>query len=94
MKRIGGDDDPEIEETEVNGQFRVKTYTIDTTSPSCNCEDFSKTGWPCKHMLSLISSGYIQWNNLPEEYTNLPCFVLDNMETLPEDGREDVDNGI
>lgn len=93
IQRTGELKENEILRLEDNGHFRVRTYLVDTTCPSCQCEDFRKTGWPCKHILALLSYDFITWNDLPAEYVNLPCFNLDDMDPIDEECNEEIDTG-
>lgn len=79
MKRWGKVEIDSIKQTK-NG-FLVDPYNIDMDVPECSCPDFIKTGWPCKHLLAVFqffpSYG---WEFLPQEYTTLPVFNLDDGE--------------
>ncbi|CAC5367754.1 unnamed protein product [Mytilus coruscus] len=56
------------------------TYTVclDEDRPSCNCMDWGKNHWPCKHMLAVFVSieGW-EWDSLPMSYRDCPQFSLD-----------------
>ena len=47
--------------------------------PTCQCADFKRFHWPCKHLLFVIRyiDGY-SWNSLPEDYKNIALFNLDS----------------
>ena len=53
-------------------------YVILICGPSCDCQDFKKFHWPCKHLLFIIQfmSGY-SWDSLPSRYRNISMFNLD-----------------
>ena len=59
------------------------TYEVrfgnDTTMPHCECFDWNKFHWPCKHFCAVFrnfaSSG---WDQLSMEYRSSPYFVIDN----------------
>ena len=46
-------------------------YAVDLNTPMCECHDFARTNWPCKHMHSIFlnypESG---WHALHEDYKN------------------------
>ena len=46
---------------------------------TCQCADFKRFHWPCKHLLFVIRyiDGY-SWNSLPEDYKNIALFNLDS----------------
>jgi hypothetical protein len=83
----------------LEGGFDVKSsdgchnYYCDMESeyPSCSCPDFDKYNWPCKHMVAImmIYPGF-GWDFLPDNYRNLPCFVIDEDAI---EGKLDLGNG-
>ena len=70
----------------MRGLFRFKSqtpgsieiYNIDLSLPTCECYDFRRTVWPCKHILAIFVH-YDNWNwqKLPKSYTDSPFFTID-----------------
>lgn len=54
-----------------------RQYEVDLRAPvpSCQCADWHRHFRPCKHMLALAR--HHGWTCLPQQYLNLPLFVLD-----------------
>lgn len=59
------------------GQYNVKGYLVDVSLPSCECMDFRKNSFWCKHVLCLATSGHIQVENLPACSLNHPLITAD-----------------
>ncbi|XP_063440916.1 uncharacterized protein LOC134721686 isoform X1 [Mytilus trossulus] len=60
------------------------TYVVsvgsDTEVPSCQCEDWLRSHWPCKHLLAVIMHfPESSWNDLPVHYRDNPMFILDEL---------------
>ena len=54
-------------------------YNVNLSLPSCNCFDFRRTVWPCKHILAMFYHfNSWSWENLPKSYTNNPFISIDN----------------
>ena len=54
-------------------------YNVNLSLPSCNCFDFHRTVWPCKHILAIFYHfNSWSWENLPKSYTNSPFISIDN----------------
>ena len=46
--------------------------------PSCECKDWQKSHWPCKHFFAVFDSQEgIGWHSLPKSYQENPLFNLD-----------------
>lgn len=96
LKRLKSISDQGITETATGFAVRSsdsnEIYSLDLKSdiPSCSCEDYQISHWPCKHMLSVLVyiPGY-GWESLPPTYTSLPCFSLDK-EIIGESETTDV----
>nr|XP_054769966.1 uncharacterized protein LOC129277817 [Lytechinus pictus] len=84
---IGKDDVVRIS----NHHFQVKSessvpgcyYNVHTTSeqkiPSCECWSWMWSRLPCKHMFALFNLREARWQDLPEEYRELPLFTVDTL---------------
>lgn len=46
--------------------------------PYCECYDWSRSHWPCKHMLSIFRHTEYSWDNLCPMYRDSPFFGIDN----------------
>ncbi|XP_071124047.1 uncharacterized protein [Mytilus edulis] len=74
-----------------DGLFTVSSFTdqnttyivsvgSDTEVPSCQCEDWLRSHWPCKHLLAVIMHfPESSWNDLPVHYRDNPMFILDEL---------------
>ena len=66
----------------VRSQTSGKNYTLcfqnEDRLPTCECEDWKRNHWPCKHFMAVFIN-YEQWgwNSLPATYTENPYFTLD-----------------
>ena len=65
----------------VRSQTSGKNYTLcfqNENHPTCECEDWKRNHWPCKHFMAVFIN-YEQWgwNSLPATYTENPYFTLD-----------------
>ena len=65
----------------VRSQTSGKNYTLcfqNEDLPTCECEDWKRNHWPCKHFMAVFIN-YEQWgwNSLPATYTQNPYFTLD-----------------
>ena len=65
----------------VQSQTNGRNYTLSFQNknlPSCECKDWKKNHWPCKHFIAvLINYEEWGWNSLPATYTENPYFTLD-----------------
>ena len=87
------DDDITCVETEC-GEFKVRSstsnnqfHTLKFKDPSCTCELWQKTHFPCKHFYAVFHT-YDDWpfDKLPLWYRNSPFLTLDvETELLPTD---------
>ena len=69
------------------GKFKVKSqtdpkkYTLNFSNavfPTCECEDWKKNHWPCKHFMAVfINFEEWGWHSLPAVYRENPYFSLD-----------------
>jgi hypothetical protein len=74
-----------IEDVEkVGDSFVIKSSSgeinVNFTShlPSCTCEDWKKSHWPCKHLLAIFEKyPEYNWQSLSTEYRALPWFNAD-----------------
>ena len=76
--------------TEIDGvTFRVRSvdsgqvYTVhlgssSTDMPHCECEDWSRYHWPCKHFCIVFRHTEHDWEELCESYRDSPYFSIDN----------------
>lgn len=73
-------------------EYKVGQYIVNLSLPECECMDFIRTGWPCKHMLALLNLHGL-WTSLPEAYRQMPCFVIDDQQETAADhtSKEDMD---
>ena len=60
---------------EKDGKFAINSmtpginerYNINLQNPSCNCFDFLRSTWPCKHILAVFNhSNLWSWEDLPD----------------------------
>ncbi|XP_063691595.1 uncharacterized protein LOC134823928 [Bolinopsis microptera] len=67
----------------VDGVFHVKSshrsepHQLNIRGPTCTCRNFSRTHFPCRHIFQVIDDGLMKWEDLPEDYRNIPFFVKD-----------------
>jgi len=45
--------------------------------PHCQCYDWSKYHWPCKHILAVFQNSEYTWDSLSPLYRDSPFFTLD-----------------
>jgi len=50
----------------------------DDMMPYCECYDWSRSHWPCKHMLSIFRHTQYSWDDLCPMYRDSPFFVIDS----------------
>ena len=88
----------------VQGEFRVRSssdvkveYTIQLEIPSCTCEAWLETHFPCKHFFAVFNA-YEEWDFpcLPYTYLNNVFITLDNIryEERREDFRQQSDEEV
>ena len=68
-------------------QFQVTSIDTDNvynvlfgeqdSTPACECYDWARYHWPCKHMLAILQYGVKTWNDLCSAYRDSPFFTLD-----------------
>jgi len=68
-------------------QFRVTSVDTDNIykvslgdvdcMPACECYDWTRYHWPCKHMLAIFQHGVKTWDDLCPAYRDSPFFALD-----------------
>ena len=90
----------------VQGEFRVRSagdvkieYTVQLEIPSCTCEAWLKTHFPCKHFFAVFNA-YEEWDfpRLPYTYLNNVFITLDNIgfeergEDFRQQSEEEVDS--
>ena len=65
----------------VDSEERDTKYDVffgdDSEMPYCQCYDWSKYHWPCKHMLAVIQHTDTTWQTLCPTYRDSPFFTLD-----------------
>jgi len=65
----------------VDSEERDRKYDVffgdDSEMPHCQCYDWSKYHWPCKHMLAVIQHTDSTWETLCPAYRDSPFFTLD-----------------
>ena len=59
----------------VRSRDRQYEVVISGTVPSCQCSDWDRNFSPRKHIPSVVRD--FGWDCLPQQYRNLPVFVLD-----------------
>ena len=61
-----------------NCKYVIKICGPKMIRPTCQCQDFQRFHWPCKHLLFIIQfmTGY-SWSSFPEDYKNISMFNLD-----------------
>ncbi|KAL3229415.1 hypothetical protein MRX96_023600 [Rhipicephalus microplus] len=77
-----------MEELSVEGVFTVHSersdddlYTVDFTKPSCNCPDFRKHKYLCKHFCVVFKySDRWGFSSLPQSYLNRPQIILEAVQ--------------
>jgi len=57
--------------------YRVHLGQHDTM-PFCECYDWSRSHWPCKHMLSIFRHTQYSWDDLCLMYRDSPFFGIDS----------------
>ncbi|KAL9988910.1 hypothetical protein ACROYT_G003403 [Oculina patagonica] len=89
MGRLSNAMETPVEDIQVvgGGKFKVKSqtdpkeYTLNFSNevfPSCECEDWKKNHWPCKHFMAIfINFEEWGWYSLPAVYRENPYFSLD-----------------
>lgn len=82
MKRLSH---PSETISQAGNEFYVGIHPVNIKIPMCDCEDWWRTGWPCKHMLALIKSNKVSWSDFPREYRELPCFCLENCNAVNQE---------
>ncbi|XP_021366093.1 uncharacterized protein LOC110458632 [Mizuhopecten yessoensis] len=73
---LASTDDVTYQQVE-EGNFSVRSRESDRSysvtligkMPSCNCPDFHKHQWPCKHMLAILGRSDYSWDLLDESFT-------------------------
>jgi len=79
---------------EVDGKYIVQSHhrqyevTVCGAVPLCQCFDWGNWFLPCKHMLAVVT--HFGWECLPQQYRDLPIFVLD--EDIAGNARSGVAN--
>jgi len=96
---------PEDNITQLNDrQFRVTSSDTDNvynvslgeldSMPACDCYDWARYHWPCKHMLAIFQHGVKTWDDLCPAYRDSPFFTLDtelfDEASLPTPATNDV----
>ncbi|KAK3104713.1 hypothetical protein FSP39_008463, partial [Pinctada imbricata] len=67
--------------------YSVSFNSTDQNLPSCDCMDWRRTHWPCKHFMAIFHNipGW-DWNALPSSYKEHPTFQLDLDVVLEHQG--------
>ena len=52
-----------------------KDYRVVLEILACECPDFARNHWPCKHILAVVSK--MGWETLPESFLANPMFRID-----------------
>ena len=60
-------------------RYHVRCDRLTVLTPSCECPDWQRNFFPCKHMLAICR--VYGWTCFPEPYRNLPVFILDDSVT-------------
>jgi len=76
------------------------TYTVDfglqTGMPSCECEDWARSHWLCKHFCAVFQRTSHGWESIAADYRGSPYFMLDtevvNVELSDTQLSADIDS--
>lgn len=61
----------------VQSQATADVYKVSLTEPSCECKDYQRSLYPCKHIYAVLFSEGKTFMDLPAAYVNSPWFQLD-----------------
>ncbi|XP_063690818.1 uncharacterized protein LOC134823323 isoform X3 [Bolinopsis microptera] len=61
----------------VSSSHRSEPHKLNIRGPTCTCRNFCRTHFPCRHMFQAIDDGLMVWEDLPEDYRNIPFFIKD-----------------
>ena len=70
------------------GPIEHPWYIVNFADPSCECADWDKHHFPCKHMCALFQHHIVSWNDLATSYRESPFLKRD----LTVDGTNLVDD--
>ena len=76
----------DIQQVDAN-TFRVNSFSSDrkysvsfvpSGMPSCECDDWDRYHWPCKHFCVVFQNTAHGWNDLSQCYRESPYFAIDD----------------
>lgn len=66
-----------VKSSDSGNEYRVWFGQSQQDMPHCECEDWNRYHWPCKHFCSIFRTTNHGWNDLSQCYRESPYFTID-----------------